>query len=304
MVARISPIRRGLKIHMANRYKFVDEGRSHLHTLDGRPLVGTSSVGSVVAKPLSYYASGQAVMKFGARDPKVLTRLQKGVYTAEEEARLKPGAKLYKVLQSEKDALMAKAKEAKAMIAEMTLEDYIALLGQAYRAHKEATDASAERGTELHAKLELFIKDRMNGMVDNYDERLKPFIEWADRRVKRFLWSEIHCYSEKHWLGGISDCGFEDVDGKVGIMDFKSSKEAYLTQFWQCAGYAMEISENGGFDRNGNPTHPELKGLKFDYFAVLPFGMAKPVPQVNVDVGKCQEMFLHELAIYNALPRD
>lgn len=34
-------------------------------------------------------------------------------------------------------------------------------------------------------------------------------------------------------------------------MDFKSSKEAYLSQFFQIEGYDIAISENGIFDADG-----------------------------------------------------
>ena len=44
-------------------YKFDD--KNHLHTLNGKALTGTSSIGNVLAKPLTWWASGLAVSKLG-----------------------------------------------------------------------------------------------------------------------------------------------------------------------------------------------------------------------------------------------
>src|ERR1035437_4766288 len=47
------------------QYKFINEKGEHRHELDGAPLIGTSSVSSVLSKPLTYWASGLACEKFG-----------------------------------------------------------------------------------------------------------------------------------------------------------------------------------------------------------------------------------------------
>jgi hypothetical protein len=40
-------------------------------------------------------------------------------------------------------------------------------------------------------------------------------------------------------------------DGTIAVIDFKSSKDAYPEQFWQCAGYDILVSENGGYTAEG-----------------------------------------------------
>jgi len=116
-----------------------------------------------------------------------------------------------------------------------------------------------------------------------YDPKINPFIEWARKNVKKYLWSEVHCYSEKNWIGGISDVGIELNDGRVGIFDFKSAKEAYDSHFFQIAGYDIQISENGGFDAEGNKTFTLPKPLEF--YAVIPFGAENIIPIFNEDLG-------------------
>jgi hypothetical protein len=267
-----------------NRYQF-DE-KNHVHTLDGRMLTGTSSVSDVLAKPLTWWASGLAVKELGIPDPKLITKIKNRTATPEEVK-----------------ATMAAVGVKLEQIRVMTADQYYKLLDGAYRAHTQVLKDTAQAGTDLHAECERFVKDHMNHTLGMYDERIAPFVEFTNKRVKRFLWSEVHCYSEVQMIGGISDCGFEDVDGKFAIMDFKSSKDAYTSQFWQCAGYDIQISENGGFDADGNQTL-EWKGASFDYYAVFPFGMAKPIPKLFFDPVGAKEAFLAEVLLYRKLPRD
>lgn len=279
-----------------NRYKYVDEKKEHLHTLDGTPLYGTSSVSSVLAKPLTWWASGLAVACFGVTDGKVLTKIKNKKATVEEKT------EMFESLASQHDEIKG-----------MTTEEYFKLCDQAYRAHTTVLKSKAAEGTDLHAELERFIKSEMEDQkqgikvgadISLFNERIHPLIKWSRENVKEHLWSEGNCYSEKNWTGGISDWGIRDKAGKIAIVDFKSSKEAYLSQFWQCCGYAIQVEENGIFDKDGNQTFKLEQGQKIDYVVVVPFGMERPFPQINVDMEGGKEAFLAELLLYKKLPRD
>ncbi len=274
-----------------NRYKYTDTRGEHLHTLDGKPLIGTSRVGDVLAKPLTWWASGLAVQVFGCPDPKILTKIKNKKATKEE-------------IIKHQDAMAL----ALSIIQGYDVAQYAALIDKAYRAHQTTLKDKAVAGTDLHAECERFVKDWMaDGMLATYDLKIQPFVDWTKENVKRFLWSEGHCYSEKHWLGGISDVGYETHDGKLGVLDFKSSKEAYMGQLWQCAGYAIQIEENGVFDADGNQIYSlanENAPRLFDEVCVFAFGAEKPKPQFNYDMAGSKEAFLAELTIYNKLPQD
>lgn len=271
---------------MSNRYRF--DAENHLHLLDEKPLTGTSSVADVIAKPLTWWASGLAVKEFGCPDPKVLTLIKNRKATKEQIQELKNSAT-----------------EFLGELKKMEADVYLKLIDRAYRAHSLTLKEKASEGTDLHAELERFVKNEMAGnqlMTEAYHERIHPFINWARKNVKKYLWSEIHCYSEKHWLGGISDLGIIDKDGKTAVIDFKSSKDAYMSQFWQCAGYGIQLQENGGFDPDGNQIMEPLQ--KIDYYAVVPFGAEDPTPRINVDVAGGQEAFLAEVLLYKKMPRN
>lgn len=261
-----------------NRYKFLNKGKQHLHTLDGKPLVGTSSVSSVLNKPLHWWALQMGLAHLGwtpINDKKTKRRVPK-------EQRI-PVAEKY--LQELKQI--------------QTGEEWLNLLDTCYYAHDKEKNRTAKKGTDLHAELERYVKDHMAGTLGEYDPVIVPFIKWTEKNVKRFLWSEMHCYSEKLWVGGISDCGFEDKTGKYGIVDFKSAKEAYLGHFWQCAGYGMLIEENGGFDSDGNKTFTLDKPI--DYYVVFPFGTKPVVPALYVNPEKAKRAFLAELELYQQM---
>lgn len=272
------------------KYEYFDEKGEHLHTLEGKPLKGTSGVCKVIGIPLSWWASGHAVRILGIPDAKVITKIKRRTAT-----------------KAEIDALNASVAAKLEEIKTMDPKQYFELLDLAYRAHSLSLAESADAGTDLHAELERFVKDRIEGFdidkpVKAYHPRIKPFIEWYIENVETPLWSEIHCYSEKHWLGGISDFGFIDKKGLLGIMDFKSSKDAYATQFWQCAGYDIQLSENGGYTAKGQKIFDLPRPV--DYYAVLPFGMEKPVPKFEYDVEGCKEAFLACLFLSTKLPQN
>ncbi len=275
---------------VTNRYRFDD--KEHVHLLDNQPLIGTSRVGSILAKPLAWYGSGKAVEVFGCPDPKLLTRIKNRKATDEE------------ILDH-----MTALSRAHMLIRDMTVEQYGALIDKAYRAHDVYMRSRAKPGKDLHAECERFVKDWMS--VEDFlnsemfavkrEPQIHPFVEWTIENVKCFLWSEGHCYSEKHWLGGISDAGYEKHDGTFGVLDFKSSKEAYMDQFAQCAGYAIQIEENNVVDANGNLVYRLERPIQ--EVCVFPFGGDEPRPYFHVDIAGIKEMFLAELLIYNKLPK-
>ncbi len=276
---------------MTPRYKYLNSAGEHVHTLDGHALIGTSRVGSILAKPLTWWASGLAVQTFGCPDPKVLTKIKNGKATAAEKQD------------------HARAMEiAHTMFQHMSVAAFSALIDKAYRAHATTLKEKAVAGTDLHAELERFVKDQMDTTDDTvlpddiYDVKIHPFIEWSRENVKRFLYSEGHCFSERYWLGGISDAGYEKHDGTFGIIDFKSSKEAYIEQFWQCAGYDIEIAENGVVDADGNLIYTLEKPIQ--EYCIFAFGAPKPRPQFNFDMAGSKEAFLACLTIYQKLPQD
>ena len=269
-------------------YKF-DE-KKHIHSFKDKPLCGTSTVMGVVAKPLTWWASGLAVAKLGWINSKIKVN---GKYTTIAlETRLE-------ALQPQHEAIKA-----------MSNEEFLTLLDEAYKAHSVNLKDTAQAGTDLHAELEKYVKNWMlchdpknkgGDMINKtvYDKKIEPFIKWANENVKKFLWSEAHCYSEKLWCGGISDAGAELNDGTIAIIDFKSAKDAYTGHFIQCAGYAIEIEENGLFDSTG--THTKKIDGTIGALVVVPFGAKEVYPVIMRDVDAHKKAFEAAVVLYRLM---
>lgn len=237
-------------------YKF--NSKEHIHELDGKPLIGTTTcISEVLAKNgLTWWASGMCAGCFGWTNPK----------------------------KTKKEERLKRATDALETIKTMDAELYLELLDKGYQAHNERKELAAEDGTDLHAEVEDYIKESIavNGGVPmlylGENPKMGVFYRWASANVKRFVWSEMHCYSKELWLGGITDFGYITHDDELFIGDIKSSKEAYYSQFIQLALYHIQIDENGGFDKEGKPIIEfgfklnELADYKIKGYAIFPFG--------------------------------
>lgn len=252
-----------------NRYSF--DKSEHCHKLDLSPLIGTSTAVGVIGKGgLTYWASGQACEVLGWKNPKK--------HTPEE---CKEAAQLAYV-----------------GIVNGTPKEFHALLNKAYKAHATKLKDSAGDGIDMHALLEDFVKCRIAGQEPMFiDPIIKPFVEWSDKNVKRFLFSELHCYSETLWTGGITDVGYEALNGDYVLGDFKSSKEAYFSQWVQVGGYHAQIEENGGFTHNGDKVFA-LNGKPFKYHAIFAAGAGLDKPFFNYEIGRTKRAFTHAVELY------
>jgi hypothetical protein len=238
----------------------------------------------VLSKPLTWWASGLACQEFGWIKPLDSRKATESEITSKE-------------IERQKSAIAMLEK-----FSAMTPEEYVALTDKAYKAHSVSLDRSADKGTDMHAELEEYVRDcvRFDGqpmnVADNAVAAVEVFSKWAVANIKRFIASEAHCYSEKLWTGGITDCVAELNDGKLAIIDFKSSKEAYDSHFIQCSGYAIEAEENGLFDADGNEIMKLEKPI--DVFIVFPFGADKVEPVTKYDTegykrcfGSCVQLY-------------
>ena len=243
------------------QYRFNEEpderGKpQHLHELsydsvEWKPLTGTSSVGNIIAKTLTWWASGMAVEKLGWINPK--PKIDRKYIITPIADRLK------------------KARDKQTEIRLMSAEEYLDLLDEAYRAHADNLDDTASEGTDTHALCEEYLKSVMNGNpVEPTDEKVKKLAVWVKKNVKRVLWSEMCFFSEKWWLGGIGDGGVELNNGEIAVLDFKHAKDVYFNNLIQIALYDIEVSENGGYTKAGEKIFTLEKPIT--KYIVFPFG--------------------------------
>jgi hypothetical protein len=225
-------------IPVASQYRF--DAEKHIHLLNDQPLMGASTVVDALGKQLTYFASGRAVMEFGVPDPKVLTKLKNGKATKDEE----------RLLRESVDAALDQ-------INESGLDAFIKRCTKAYFAHNTYKKETAKEGTGTHGVLSHYIQSCINDsggepsyVLNGMPPAVVAFAEWAVENVKKFIWTEKNCYSEKLWVGGISDCGCLQRNNRTAIIDFKR-KGCYFSQHVQVGGYAALVAENGLCDSEG-----------------------------------------------------
>lgn len=219
------------------RYKYIDEGRNHLHTLDGKPLVGTSTIAKESIN------KGDGLLQWSA-DLAALCALG---------AQMAPEAVAQLGVEYE-DAQKIRDWRAKAN-AMRAIDQKYPYFGEARKAAVRSRDGSAKKGTARHGVLEDYIRaciSRNEGKPLKAEHAgIQMFIDWSLREVEKFYFTEGHCYSERLWIGGISDLGILLKSGKRCVGDHKSSKSAFFDQFIQSALYDIQLAENGILDRNG-----------------------------------------------------
>lgn len=259
-------------------YKFLDEKGAHVHTLDSQPLYGTSTVVKEVMPPF--------LAKWGAQCAVDYIKL-KGYYAPTTDG-TEPSYKIQ--VKDIEDAVNSWTKVRK--------------------------DA-ATKGTDMHADLEDYVKlciERHDG-TPQWDEAyadgaVGKFAKWATDNVETFIFAEKNTYSRALWVGGVIDCLARLRGGKLAIIDFKSSKEAYFNSFVQVAGYAVQLEESGWGEADGSKWHPEIwyrtlpdgewadEPIKIGALIVVPFGakVFKPVMVENVEGFK--DSFKHIVEVY------
>ena len=253
---------------MKDRYSF--DGKEHVHYLNGKPLHGTTTVLKVISKPLTWWASGLCAAEFGW-------------------------------LHHKKHDKVARARSASIMLGEfrkMKLQEYVAFLDKAYRAHDTYKESRADSGKDLHADVDAYVRYCITGKSKprRLDPQLVPFAKWADRNVDRFLFSEVHCYSRVLRVGGIVDFAYKDKRGYLVLADNKSAPRAYFDNFAQLGGYDLQIQENGLFSASGKLLgKPEVT---FSGHAIFNFGGGFTQPSISFEVTRNRRMFQAALLLH------
>jgi len=246
---------------------------AHVHSLDGQPLMGTSTVIKDVMPPFLAKWGASCAADYIALAGKPIYELE-GVNF--EDTYLVTGKQI-------KDSVSAWSK---------------------------VRQKAADKGTDMHADMEKYVvrmitdfdgRPQLLNDADTKDEaweKVQKFAEWANANVKRFVFAEKNTYSKTLWVGGVIDCVAEMNDGTFAIIDFKSSKEAYFNQFVQCAGYAYQVEESGWGNADGSEWNEPLKIGKL---IIIPFGGKTLKPETIENVQGYKEVFAHVVEIYKYL---
>jgi len=187
--------------------RFKFDPKKHCYTLDGKPLQGVTTVLGVIAKPM--------LIGWAARMTADWIRANC------DWTQSNPDNRTYTVNELE--------------------------LLDASKAHSKKKTDAGNRGTDVHALVEDYIKRCINdngGVAieeSSGDPMADKFIQWARSNDVIFHESEKKMYSEKLWLAGT--CDFTcTIKGKKFVGDLKTMKKMWdRVPHFQTAAYMMML---------------------------------------------------------------
>lgn len=117
--------------------------------------------------------------------------------------------------------------------------------------YKKFRDKTAEAGTLAHA----ICAQTYGGPEPDYKKYSQEIISLAENAVIKFYdWNDEHSInpilieepliSEEHQFGGTIDF-YGEFDGRLALIDFKTSKALYEEHYHQLAAYYQLLKENG-----------------------------------------------------------
>jgi genome maintenance exonuclease 1 len=108
---------------------------------------------------------------------------------------------------------------------------------------------AANRGTRVHSLCESYLKNEPT-VPDIFDAEMFSSLKPLLNRIDNIHCLETPLYSDHLQVAGTVDC-IAEFDGKVSVIDFKSSKriktrDQIHNYFMQCAAYAVMFEERTG----------------------------------------------------------
>jgi len=119
-------------------------------------------------------------------------------------------------------------------------------------AFRKKSKEAADIGTAVHKYLEDYLNAGINGeplpempVNKHIKNAILAFLEWTKENKVKFVSAERKVYSKKHGYAGTLDAlGY--VNGKLAIVDFKTSSGIYPEMFIQTSAYAQAVNEEDG----------------------------------------------------------
>jgi hypothetical protein len=117
--------------------------------------------------------------------------------------------------------------------------------------YKKYRDDKADIGTLAHDMVLCHYKGTIpdtseysKNQIDNAETCFLKYLDWEKKHTIEPILLEAGLVSEKHKFGGTLDM-YAMVDGVLSLVDFKTSKGIYSTNFYQLAAYKQLLEENG-----------------------------------------------------------
>lgn len=133
-----------------------------------------------------------------------------------------------------------------------TPKEYAAILKEAKGAHKRKAQTAMDHGTLAHKWIEAYLAESLGlpavvhaELTTEAQQAVNAFQKWEWANKITWLASELVVGSEEHEYGGKFDA-IAEIDGKVTLIDFKTSSQISEEYYLQTAGYQIALEEMGG----------------------------------------------------------
>lgn len=115
---------------------------------------------------------------------------------------------------------------------------------------RNVRDEAANKGTAVHAMAEQWIRGEQPEFTGDpqIDSGFEAFLKWQKEHKAEFIETEKLLFSEKHHFAGTTDA-IANVDGKITVIDFKTSTGVYPEHYIQLAGYWLALEESQQVDQ-------------------------------------------------------
>ena len=163
-------------------------------------------------------------------------------------------------------------------------------------AWREKKESSADKGTEAHKFLESYVKTAFQEDVVTFPlptdpdvkNSIEKFMQWEKEHTVEWMMSEVRIASEEHQFAGTLDA-LAVVDGRLTLIDFKTSAGIYESFYIQTAGYQICLEELGCIPDQRMILWIPKEGKKFEGHIV------------STTYGQDKQAFLTALAMYRVL---
>lgn len=135
------------------------------------------------------------------------------------------------------DCYQAKIKELLDLDDGQSLDD---IIDTAKKEYKTVKQYACDIGTQVHDAIEQYIKtgaDLTGTLKPEVENGFLAFLEWEKANVKKWIEVETKIYHPHLIYAGTYDGIFESLDGRIVLVDFKTSKAIYDSYWLQVASY-------------------------------------------------------------------
>lgn len=193
-----------LVTHNMTETNFTFDENKHAYTLDGTPLIGTTTVLSLLAKPALIQWSANEAVKY----------------------------------------ILEHASDEEPENGESIVSVKVKYLEEAKTAHRRKKEGAGDIGSQVHKWIENHIAGTKQDFPTDPQmaKMIQAFLDWEAQVKPRWIASEMRVYATSTWTAGTLDF-IAEINGKVFIGDFKTSTGIYDEAFWQMSAYQYMLQE-------------------------------------------------------------